>query len=152
VRALALGLVAVAACGGSRAAPAPLPQPAPSADIDAGASDAAVDALSTLANLAARAPEAAPGMRELQRGESTRAEILHGAAADTCVRVAFAASQPVAVRLESSMGAPLASVDASLGAVVPPRGPVCVRRGDGVRVSFDGPSAARVRWIAWGAP
>ena len=152
MRALALGLVAVAACGGSRAAPAPPPHPAPSAAIDAGASDVAVDALPTLADLAARAPEAAPGMRELLRGESTHGEVLHGASTDTCVRLAFASSQPVAVHLESSTGAPLASVDASLGAVVPTRGPACVRRGDSVGVSFDGASAARVRWIAWGAP
>jgi hypothetical protein len=92
-------------------------------------------------------------MRELARGESTHAELVHSAASDTCIRVAFAADAPVNVHVESSSGIALSrTTDASLSGVVAPRGPVCVRRGDGARVSFDGAAGARVRWIAWGAP
>ena len=148
----ALALVVLTACGGANAVPVGAPRPIPSAAAVAGPSDAGADALPTLTELAARAPEIAPGMRELGRGESLRADVVRAAAADTCLRVAFAANAPVAARLESSSGALLASVEPSLGGLLAPRGPVCVRRGDGARVSFDGGPTARVRWIAWGAP
>jgi hypothetical protein len=149
----ALVFVALAACGGARAAPVDAPPPVASPVTDGGAPDAPIDALSTLADLAARAPEVAPGMRELARGESTHAELVHAAGGDTCVRVAFSSSAPVTAHIESSSGAVLLRAsEPSLGGVLAPRGPVCVRRGDGARVTFDGAPSARVRWIAWGAP
>jgi hypothetical protein len=148
----ALVFLALAACGGASAKPVAAPHPIPSTGTDAGPPDAGGDALPTLADLAARAPEVASGMRELARSESLHADVVHAAAADTCVRVAFVASAPVTVRLESSSGGVLASLAPSLGGLLAPRGPACIRRGDGARISFDGASPTRVRWIAWGAP
>ena len=126
---------------------------------DAGiASDggAEADTLPTLGELAARAPLIAPGMREAakmdQSGDRSRADVARAETRDLCARVLFVASAPVTARLENGAGNELAQVAASRGGTLGERGPVCVRRGDVIRVSFDAPVATRVRWVGWASP
>ncbi len=105
-------------------------------------------------DLVALGPSLAPGMREVARRAdgASSVDLLRADAADTCVRVAFAATSPVTARLLDRSGAVLASTAASATTgALGERGPVCVRKGDVVRAAIDG-GPARVRWVAWQAP
>jgi hypothetical protein len=125
--------------------------------------------------LAARGSAVAPGMREVARRETTgpAGEIVIARAEghDTCVRVAFSATQAVTARLVDGAGNVLAETDApATEGVLADKGPVCVRKGDvitgvGIAVGTDGTAAAAhaaqapyvayvtyVRWVAWQAP
>ena len=119
---------------------------------------AELDTLPTLADLAARAPLVAPGMREAakaeQAGDRARTDVVRAVTRDLCARVAFVASAPVTARLEDGAGNVLARVAAAQAGALGERGPVCVRRGDVIRVSFDASleTRARVRWVGWAAP
>ena len=91
-------------------------------------------------------------MREIARWEraTPRSPDLK-ADRDLCLRVAFAASGAVRVRLENAAadrrGEPTSGVDGLL----PPQGPVCVARGEVVRLVVEG-DAAVVRAVVFGAP
>jgi hypothetical protein len=92
-------------------------------------------------------------MRELARGEvSVPVSIgLPKIAGDACVRVAFAAKAPVKALLESTTGDELAAAEPATDGVLGPRGPVCIRRGQGFRLSLEG-SVSPVRYVVWVAP
>lgn len=117
------------------------------------AADAAVapnaDAVPTLDAIAARGAVDAPQMKELARWEraTPRSPDLK-AERDMCLRVAFAASSPVRVRLETvnadRRGEPTSGADGLL----PPQGPVCVTRGEVVRLVVEG-DAAIVRAVVF---
>jgi hypothetical protein len=96
-------------------------------------------------------------MREAARGEeaarpAASREAVRAGAADTCARVAFVADAPVAARLEGGAGDVLAASPPATSGALAEKGPVCVRRGDVVRVVFEAPAGARVRWVAWASP
>ena len=114
------------------------------------------DTLPTLAALAARGPLVAPGMREVAKGEPSgdlmRADVVRAESRDLCARVAFVATAPLTARLEDAAGTALAQVSATDAGTLGDRGPVCVRKGDVIRVRFDAPRATRVRWVAWTSP
>jgi hypothetical protein len=116
-------------------------------DAQARASSAEIDAL------AARGAEVAPGMREVARRESTveKTEIAHADGHDACLRVAFSAAAPVAVKLVDQRGGVLGGVDATAQGVIGERGPVCVRSGDAV-FAVVSPAGTTVSFVAWAAP
>jgi hypothetical protein len=148
----------VLAFGCAGAPPAPKRATTPAASQDAGAADAAPDAdtLPPLDAVAARAAAATHGMREVARAEVTgpraSSEIVRADARDACVRVAYVASAPVHARIEDAGGAVLAERAPDTDGLLGARGPVCVRRGSAVRVTFEGATDAKVRFVAWAAP
>jgi hypothetical protein len=118
------------------------------------------DALPSLATLAARGPLVAPGMREVAKGELSihagdraRADVAQAGTRDLCARLTFVATAPLSARLEDAAGNALAESAPAQTATLGARGPVCVRKGDVIRVTFDGhaSASARVRWVAWGS-
>lgn len=128
------GLVSLAACGG---APAAGPRTAPASRAgattapDGGAGAPAIDLLPTLDALAARGPTDAPLMREAlrvdhagPRSPDVRAD--H----DACLRATFAASRPVRAWFADASGAARGETTTSASGTVPPRGPVCTKKGE----------------------
>jgi hypothetical protein len=151
VRELAPFVLLVCACGAAVREPPPSPAPSVAPTVAASASAVAPDTLAAFDALAARGASLAPGMREVARkeGASDAVELVKAETRDTCVRVAFEASTPVAAKLVDRAGNVLATTDGpatdgALGA----HGPVCVRKGDVVRGVADAGGAA-VRWVAW---
>jgi hypothetical protein len=126
--------------------------------VDAGsadaAGDAAMDTLATFDAIAARAPIVAAGMREAARREATldgasRVALVRADARDVCVRVAFVASAPIDVTLESTSTGTIASTVHALEGLLGERGPVCVRRGDSVDAAIEGDRGTRIRFVVW---
>ena len=112
------------------------------------------DASASFASLVARGPLVAPGMREVAHLLSTgdRIEITRAQGRDACVRVAFEASSPVVAKLLDGGGNVLASSAApTTGGVLGERGPVCIRKGDAVLATAEGPGSS-IRWVAWASP
>ncbi len=150
---------AVLACGPAALTPSGRATPARRA-LDAGAGDAGTDAAvegrPSLDAIAQRGAPFAGGMREILRREVTGAhttiEIARADVRDACVRVAYSANAAVSARIEDDGGAILAERTADSEGLLAARGPVCVRRGRAVRVTFDGPSSLAVRFVAWVAP
>ncbi len=163
--ALVLLAALLEACGAeaprARAQAAGAPRPG-AAVVDGGevdgqaARDAARDGLPTAARIAESGGAIAPGMRELSRVDEAapfERALVHAADKDTCVRVAFAASEPLSVLLVDGAGATLDAVPRAASGVT---STVCVKRtGDLVlRVTrtADGGAGARVRAVAFAAP
>jgi hypothetical protein len=141
-------------CGGEAARPrSPEEVPiAAGAARDGGVVEAG-DSLTSLAELVARAPQVAPGMRVLAQGEeaSPKAIDLPRADVDLCVRAVFVAESPVKAALASSAGDTLETTRPTVSGTLGPRGPVCIRRGQVLTLRFE-QTAARVRYVMWGAP
>jgi hypothetical protein len=149
---LAVAAVACAAGPGRRHPTAPAP--AASAD-DAAAplpSGPGVAALPSLDELAARGASAIARMREVRRlpDVASLPVALEPPTTDACFRAVVATSAPVRARFEDAAhvarGEPAAPGLA--WRLVPPRGPVCARRGERLFFAVEaladaGPSAAR---------
>jgi hypothetical protein len=144
------------ACGAAVHQGVPLPAEAAAAAASAfPAVEGPASAESTAAfeALVARAAEAAPGMHEAARKETSGelVDLVRADARDTCVRVAFEATAPVTASLVDRAGETLATGESgATSGLLGARGPVCVRKGDVVRAATEG-SGARVRWLAWEA-
>jgi hypothetical protein len=130
--ALAMG---AGACGGSPVAPALPAARSLATSLDGGAANAALDTLPSLEALAARGPTDAPLMREALRVEhaaprspDVRAE------RDLCVRASFAASVPVRAWFADESGAPRGETTSATSGTVPPRGPVCAKKGEALHI------------------
>jgi hypothetical protein len=131
-------LGASAACGGSPAAtPALLATPRPVAPVtlDGGAGAPGAELLPSLDALAARGPTDAPLMREALRVEQAaprspdvRAE------RDSCMRATFAAARPVRAWLADASGAVRGETTTAASGTVPPRGPVCAKKGESLHL------------------
>lgn len=149
-RRLALSVLLVG-CGGGGAAPPPATKPAPTALADAAAPPNA-DKVPTLDAIAARGAVDAPQMKEIARWEraAPRSPELK-ADRDLCVRIAFAASGPVRLRLETAAGDRRGEPTGGADGLLPPQGPVCVTRGEVLRLVVEG-DAAIVRAVVFGAP
>jgi hypothetical protein len=111
----------------------------------------------SLEDLAARSGTLAPGMREERRQEidetmAATAPAARADKADLCVRVAFAATRAVHAWLEDSASNVLANVPSAADGALGARGPVCVRKGDGVTFRMDSREPARVRIVTWASP
>jgi hypothetical protein len=144
------------ACGPRSAArplPPEVPQIAAGRSSNASTADAGRDAVPTLHDLGLRAPDVAPGMRIVLQGEAAPPAnvALARAEVDLCVRAIFAADQPLRVKLETAEDGVLAEVPPTEANILGLRGPVCVRKGRVISLTFD-EGAAHVRYIVWGAP
>jgi hypothetical protein len=160
-----LGGALLAACGAepprARVQADDAPRPVLDGGADARATDAALDPLPAAARIAESGAAFAPGMRELVRVDEEapfERPLVHAADKDTCVRVAFAASEPLSVALLDGAGATL---DATPRAASGVTSTVCVKRaGDvvlkvaraGAGDAGNAGAAARVRAVAFAAP
>ncbi len=136
-------LVACGGAPGGASAGAPRVTPAPALDAGAGAGNASgaggtSDALPSLDALAARGPTDAPLMREAMRVDQAvpRTPDLR-ADHDTCVRATFAASRPVRAWFADASGTPRGDTTTAASGTVPPRGPVCAKKGDVVHLVIE---------------
>ena len=151
---VALAVVGASGCGGHAEAGRPPEAPRAVAAPPAPSVATPADPLPALAELAARGGEIAPGMRILAQGEEAapkRVEVPR-VDGDVCVRALFVATTPVKATLQSSTGFTLAETSArAVSGVLGARGPVCVRRGQGLALRFED-STPRVRYVLWGSP
>ena len=147
--------LSVAGCAAKTGDAAPLPVPTTTAPAALVAPSAAppppLAPLPSFDELAARQVRLAPGMRELQRGETAADVALLKVERDTCVRVVFAGQRPADVALVAKDGTALATATAATEGVLDARGPVCFRAGAEPRVAVKG-DGGTVRFVVWGAP
>ena len=152
----ALSLLLLVACGGGPSAmPAAKPAPKPVATTTADAGDV----LPSLDAIATRGAVDAPQMREIARWERVMPRALDAkdlsvkADRETCVRVAFAASASVRVRLETTTGDKRGEPTSGTDGLLPPQGPVCLVRGEAVRMVVEAADpAVTVRAVVFAAP
>jgi hypothetical protein len=78
-------------------------------------------------------------MRERLRSEhaAPRSEELR-AERDLCVRALYTATRPVRVWFADESGQQRGELASGTGGAVPPRGPVCVRKGEALRLVVEG--------------
>lgn len=122
--------LALAGCGASSRAALPgAPRTAvPSAPAAVTPAD---DALPSLDALAARGATDAPLMHELLRVERAAPRSADvRAERDLCLRATFAASSPVRAWFADAAGATSGDPAVGSSGIVPPRGPVCTKKGD----------------------
>ena len=134
------------ACGGSRFAPAvPASRPLVTS-LDGGAASAPVDALPSLDALATRGPTDAPLMREALRVEhaAPRSPDVR-ADRDLCVRASFAAAGPVRAWFADESGAPRGEITSATSGTVPPRGPVCAKKGESLHLVVESAASDEAR-------
>jgi hypothetical protein len=78
-------------------------------------------------------------------------ELARADSGDTCFRVAFESTEPVVASLVDSSGATLATSSEQDEGLLPPDGPVCIRKGNALRAAAEGAVGSRVRWVAFSA-
>lgn len=134
---LALALFGLVACS-----PPPVTRVAPKPErLDAGTADAGT--LPSFEALASHGPVELPAMREAARVEHTTKL---SPAVDTCYRALVASDGEVKASFADAAGL---RGDPGVAGLVPPRGPVCARKGETLRFVLDG---APARAIVWQAP
>ena len=134
------------ACGGIPVTPG-VPPPRPLVTSrDADAANAALDTLPSLDALAARGPTDAPLMREALRVEhaAPRSPDVR-ADRDVCVRAAFAASVQVRAWFADESGAPRGETTSATSGMVPPRGPVCAKKGEALHLVVESAASDEAR-------
>lgn len=140
--------------GRARGAPPAVALTASAADASASSEPAPTTAapeVPSLEALAARVTRLAPGMHELARGATGRSIPLPKAERDTCVRVTFAASEPVYAALLQADGSLLADAPGTNDGVLGIQGPVCYRKDAAPVLELDGPEGG-ARYVVWAAP
>ncbi|MBX3201489.1 MAG: hypothetical protein KF894_25355 [Labilithrix sp.] len=152
--AVLLAAPALAACARTPTAPgAPPPPPSaiPAATDGGGSPDAASGARApSLDELAARAATELPSMREIGRAaDATTPTVVTTGATDGCFRASLGASTPVRAWFEDASGDPRGEALSATAGLVPPRGPVCARRGETLRLVVDAPPGTTARAIVW---
>jgi hypothetical protein len=159
-------LAAAAACVPARRPGPPAARAAapPPSGADAGPAPAAPADLATLEALAARGPSEMPLMREAARADDALGGVaIPPRSADTCYRALLAASRPVRAWFEDERRSRRGEASTSggdaaraRGSLVPPRGPVCARRGEALRLVVepqgDEPARPVARAVIWQAP
>jgi hypothetical protein len=122
-------------------------------DAGAGGPGAAGDGLPSLDVLAARGPSDAPLMREalrvdraVPRSPDVRAD------KDVCLRALFAASVTVRASFVDETGATRGEPTTSASGTVPPRGPVCAKKGEALHLVVEGPEGTTARAVIFAAP
>lgn len=153
----AVGAALLLACGGGSAtsrakAPAPVPTVAPDAGL-ADMTPAKGADVPSLDEIAARGAIDAPMMREAMRLEdvATPAELEAGAT-DACFRAVVAASVPVRAWFIDATHAPRGELAETAG-LVPPRGPVCAKKGETLRLVVQTTTAGAIaRAVVWRSP
>ena len=148
----------VTACGTPAAAGPPASAPARGPSADASAPElAATDGLPSLDALAARGPADAPLMREALRVDAAAprsAEVR--AEKDLCLRAVFASLAAVRASFADESGALRGEATSGVSGTVPPRGPVCVKKGEALHLLVEstdgGSSAPSARAVIFAAP
>lgn len=109
--------------------------------------------LPSLDALAARGPSDAPLMREALRvpAAAPRSSDLR-ADKDTCLRAVFAASSPVRARFADESGAPRGDTTNASSGTVPPRGPVCAKKGEALHLVIESDAPVGARAVIFAAP
>lgn len=107
----------------------------------------------SLDQLAARGATDAPLMRESKRtDDATSPTDLDTGATDTCFRAVVAASTPVKAWFEDTSNAVRGELADAAG-LVPPRGPVCAKKGELLRLVVEATSPGTVaRAVVWQSP
>ena len=152
-RLFAIGLVA---CAPAAPPAKPLPPPAPAPTLDAGLVDmtpAKGADVPSLDELAARGAVDAPMMRVVKRleGAAMPTELETGAS-DACFRALVAASAPVKAWFVDATNAPRGEIAETAG-WIPPRGPVCAKKGETLRLVVHATTAGTVaRAVVWQSP
>jgi hypothetical protein len=103
--------------------------------------------------LALLLPSVAPGMREIERGESPlpASIALPPRDADVCFRAVFAASSAVVAGLVDEAGRLLAISQAGKQTLLNAEGPVCLRKDHHARLEVQG-AKGPVRYVLWATP
>ncbi len=142
------------ACGAPPVRP-PATGPARPPTTDAGTSDpgATTDGLPSLDALAARGPTEAPLMREALRTGATfpRSPDVR-ADKDLCLRAVFASSAAARAWFADESGVARGEATAGASGTVPPRGPVCVKRGEAIHLVVESTPGSTARAVIFAAP
>jgi hypothetical protein len=145
---------ALAACGAASPAATPSSRgPLLDGGAEAGAAEErAVDGVPSLDALAARGPTDAPLMREALRVEhaSPRSPDVR-AERDLCLRAVFAAARPVRAWFADESGAARGEIASGASGTVPPRGPVCAKKGEALHLVVETTDAS-ARAVIFAAP
>ena len=149
--------VGASACGTHPARlPAAATARAPIGDAGPSEAGATTDGLPSLDALAARGPTEAPLMREaLRTGTASPRSPDVRADRDLCLRAVFASSAAVRASFADESGAARGDVTAGASGTVPPRGPVCVKRGEALHLvveSTPGSPPTTARAVIFAAP
>jgi hypothetical protein len=153
-------LVTLAACGGG---PSPADQAPRRPSVDrTGAKGASPEATAPRpvpdhAEIASRGARDAPMMREVRRLEWPNASGARITAEhDACFRAAFEAASTIDIAFVDERGEPRSEAARGEHGLVPPRGPVCVKKGEAIELAPSTPSRAAsrvlVRAVIWAAP
>jgi hypothetical protein len=103
--------------------------------------------------LALLSPSVAPGMREVEKGESPlpASIALPPRERDVCVRAVFAAGAPIVAALVNDAGLVLDVSEAGKQPLLEARGPVCLRKDQSAHLEVQGPPGL-VRYVVWMSP
>ncbi|MDB4937335.1 MAG: hypothetical protein JWP87_4307 [Labilithrix sp.] len=71
---------------------------------------------------------------------------------DLCLRAVFAAASAVRASFADESGAARGDATTSASGVVPPRGPVCVKKGEAMHLVVEGEGASTARAVIFAAP
>ncbi len=160
-RALVLAALLAAgpsACGGVPPARllAAAPARTPIADAGTTGRGATTDGLPSLDALAERGPTEAPLMREaLRTGAASPRSPDVRAEKDLCLRAVFASSVAVRASFADESGAVRGEAATGASGTVPPRGPVCVKKGEAVHLVVEATGASpstAARAVIFAAP
>jgi hypothetical protein len=149
---LAFALLACACGVATRAAKPGAPKSQTAVVTPRSSEASALDAGGAFQAIEAQWSAFVPGMRAVAtlEGGVEKLQLARADERDTCMRVAFEASEPVVASLLDAASATLAtsSPERTRG-LLAEHGPVCVRKGDAIYAQATGPATARVRWVAW---
>jgi hypothetical protein len=112
-----------------------------------------VDEASSCEELALLAPSVAPGMREIERGESPlpASIALPPRETDVCLRAVFASSSAIVAALVDDAGRALEVSEAGKNTLLAAQGPVCLNKDHSAHIEVQGPRGL-VRYVVWITP
>jgi len=107
----------------------------------------------SLEQLSARGTTDAPMMRETARvDDATKPTDVESGANDTCFRAVVASSAPVKAWFADASYGVRGELAESAG-IVPPRGPVCAKKGERLRLVVDATAPGTIaRAVVWQSP
>lgn len=147
--------IALVACAPAAPPVKPLPVAKAASTPDAGLVDmtpAKGADVPSLDELAARGATDAPLMREVKRVDDVSKPTELEANVDSCFRAAVASSAPVKAWFIDATHAPRGEIADTAG-LVPPRGPVCAKKGETLRLVVHATTAGTIaRAVVWASP
>jgi hypothetical protein len=152
-----IGVLVVLSTGCAAKAPAPAPVPRPVASVApvplVDMTPAKGGDVPSLDSIEDKGKAEMPLMRVVSRVEGVKEPISVSAAdGDTCFRAVVAASAPVKAWFIDATHTPRGEIADAAGSV-PPRGPVCARKGEVLRLVIHSTTAgALTRAVVWASP